>query len=883
MADDQVSQIVDMGFSQTDAIFALQKSNNDVTRAIEYIFSGQIETDRQANTWDESQFSKENWETAQNIPSDLNDNAISAFAPDTFYDAPHENENLDDRDLELQKAMSLSLQGHAPKAAANRVNLAGQETGMLKPALNANYDSSQWGMVTLDPSDEVLDTPTGCLRNLEEPPIIIPNSRNPCLAAYITIMHSIPLVRAAFLLFGLQLVGDYGFTDDWWDKALLYIPEVSQQYYDSLEIRQRILLLVETQRLMAFLENTGKEGEALRASAGLNNLVYALSSAQASLNMTNSLEDTLSAEDSAIVLFTRIWETILQMHGSALGVSEGLRRLVDRDRPVRKTIELSSEGGQVIDPAQPGLEEEFLFTTVVVIESDDQDEDVNSEERFTSMEVAVSKQTLEIYDSLNAAIDHLLWQSLKAKAYILSTAHILTISIRQESNRAGTGFDLPTEWYPDRYTYSFQHLMYSSIEDQARIEVEIQKLLDWRQKITEYGDHDVVALMSNTCKYFAEPEYHLGADGLSVKLEQLKASLEGYVGRIEDKLDLLRSQARELGNYMSSPEHTNGIDLEKEGLQFHKYNLVGVIVSDHHYYYRRKLPNLTQRTTADLIYLNDIEDEEMNRTYEWFRVLTLDSGGSETVITRVDESVVISTAKSEGEDGVTAVYASEVALDYIDNEDLVNDGLRQFIRLDNELLAPQLHKSSSTVSSDSSSSSLSAIELQVIDDSSAGQDSRNINENNNSNNDNESNNNNISINNSINKTSVVFIPDGGNETKVSTSALLDSSDSSSDSNSEMETTEYTSFAPDGAKWTSSISSDISGGSKNPRSQDFKRSAPVRKTSTTAVFSTEPVEFSVRHRGGSSSGKVYVQHAENVEDNDNPDSDEEMLQRMSKGS
>ncbi|KAK9384711.1 hypothetical protein V1515DRAFT_322222 [Lipomyces mesembrius] len=38
-----VEQIVDMGFSRSDAVVALQASNNDVGRAIDYIFSGKLD------------------------------------------------------------------------------------------------------------------------------------------------------------------------------------------------------------------------------------------------------------------------------------------------------------------------------------------------------------------------------------------------------------------------------------------------------------------------------------------------------------------------------------------------------------------------------------------------------------------------------------------------------------------------------------------------------------------------------------------------------------------------------------------------------------------------------------------------------------------------
>lgn len=132
--------------------------------------------------------------------------------------------------------------------------------GSLKPifgpANRDNYDNN-WAMVLHSTSTELIPDAAACARRREEdgPAIIKPLPSGNYLPALLTILHSIPSIRNAFLCPEASL-SDYNAGDEWW-KGNPSIPARTVEYGTEDESRD-LELLYETQRLMALLDSSNR-------------------------------------------------------------------------------------------------------------------------------------------------------------------------------------------------------------------------------------------------------------------------------------------------------------------------------------------------------------------------------------------------------------------------------------------------------------------------------------------------------------------------------------------------------------------------------------------------------------------------------------------------
>ena len=147
------------------------------------------------------------------------------------------------------------------------LNLPGQETGVTDasgqhfgPARQAHYDTSQWAMSLSGPrAQEILHNPVPELRKrvFGQPAFLKPALGKHVLPPLLTILHAIPMAREAFL-FRVHSISDYGHNSEWWDGVTIEIPKVVEldKTYDPDPDWDEIL--VEAQRLMAFLDHTDR-------------------------------------------------------------------------------------------------------------------------------------------------------------------------------------------------------------------------------------------------------------------------------------------------------------------------------------------------------------------------------------------------------------------------------------------------------------------------------------------------------------------------------------------------------------------------------------------------------------------------------------------------
>ncbi|KAK9381842.1 uncharacterized protein V2V93DRAFT_206723 [Kockiozyma suomiensis] len=316
---------------------------------------------------------------------------------------------------------------------------------------------------------------------------------------------------------------------------------------------------------------------------------------------------------------------------------------------------------------------------------------------------------------------------------------------------------------------------------------------------------------------------------------------------------------RSMANMFSEPSAVPENDEQSKKLQFHRYSLVGVIISDSSYFIRRRVASQTQlRNLMDVEehdMLEQCDSEQLPFSYEWFHVEYYEQGEQENglpFLTRpVNAEQVIEVARVQGLDGVTAIYASDTALDEV-NDMLPNPGLELFIKRDNELLDRELSQESASGSSDDDSalppfpgskeaaSDLISFDVNSVDSASL-----------------------VELEPEVDTT----MADTAGSSAVSThhlssgTAIADDDDGSEDAATFLQSQQARIY---------------------PRSMPEGHKGPIRKLSTTAVITSEPLpDTGASVHRGSSSGKVKVQHAENASEGEIGDSDEEMLSKMAK--
>ncbi|KAK9477527.1 hypothetical protein V1514DRAFT_333549 [Lipomyces japonicus] len=526
----------------------------------------------------------------------------------------------------------------------------GQESGIrFRPTIRSDYDEQQWSVAPLTHDANVSSyKPESSRRINDEPPLLRPSNRTAQLSALLTILHSIPLARASLLLYGKQLLNDYGIADKWWDNEIIFIPEFIESE-DKQETIFKVHLLAEVQRIIAFLDD---DGPSERAYASLDNLVFAWGRNQLNLDVSS-----LHYGES-MAAFLPEWLNIAKDYTESLDIS--------------------------------GLEDSLFFTEASL----DKEVDTNAvqHETFSTLDVSVTDESIRISDKLLGALDTLLWEE-EPDAYLSSVADIFTMIIRQENGRPGAGVDVPLVWYPDRYTKPFQKLMKQNNKQRSQLSLEIERLRQRRAKIDEYSGFNTRSLLKSTIAFYAKD---LNAAGNSTpkeidsstnptvqKLKALTTHLDLSINRIDAKIAQLESKLKLLTELFSEP--TSASDGGSYP-PFQKYVLSGVAFGEKKFYFR----NRPRRKSNKVTLIEELDDVSVEDEL-WLQVSYYDgssTGSFETKQVRFEH--VHEAMRSQGEDGVLVVYASEKALDQKYESVQVPSGLHEFLIKDQDLLDKEL-------------------------------------------------------------------------------------------------------------------------------------------------------------------------------------------------
>lgn len=243
-AEESIASIVDMGFSREEALNALSKSDNDVAKAIEYIFN--------------------------------HSPAVTAATGDPGH--------IEDADLARAMANSLGTgdgemqRGFYGPEPPQRTFSESPSKALIPASGTEYYEDNQWGTISLGGNSAQLVR----AREIGEPPLLVPAVETPYIAPLLVIMHCIPLARAALLDGGKSLLSDYGFDPNWWNGVYIETTDSGE----ALPVHSMPRFVAESQRLMAFLDGLSK-----RPYADIRNFVIRGAPPQLSQELAEDTSD----------------------------------------------------------------------------------------------------------------------------------------------------------------------------------------------------------------------------------------------------------------------------------------------------------------------------------------------------------------------------------------------------------------------------------------------------------------------------------------------------------------------------------------------------------------------------------------------------------------
>ena len=189
-----------------------------------------------------------------------------------------------------------------------------QETGVtyanpyFGPATQSHYDSEKWALTVAEAqTQEILLNPEAPDRQRSPgtPAFLKPSSTNDSLPPLIKILHAIPLAREA-LLNRSCLLNDYGQNSEWWDGTSIRGLRVIN-VDEGVDDVQHNDIIHETQRLIAFLDNTERAYGSADALIGLPAFRRAPESTASSFldSWKNATESSVDAESHAAIFSSR--------------------------------------------------------------------------------------------------------------------------------------------------------------------------------------------------------------------------------------------------------------------------------------------------------------------------------------------------------------------------------------------------------------------------------------------------------------------------------------------------------------------------------------------------------------------------------------------------
>ena len=390
----------------------------------------------------------------------------------------------------LKTALALSMGQKIP----------GQESGVLDtsrpyfgPAKREDYDSKDWTMTaTGSHTKEILlnPDPTDRKRENNMPAFLKPTPQGYQLSALIKILQAIPMAREA-LLSRENVINDYGYDTEWWDGTPIKVPKIVSlsQDYPYTEGEE---VIHETQRLVAFLEETDRAYGSSDVLAGLNGIHR-------------------PGHELVIANFLDGWQKAFQDSTPDLSLLDIFRSVGTK---------------QNLDEPEP-------------------------EERhpFFNFDLRIDEGIADKGQTLYEAIDDLLWagqsEASSDQVYLEKVADVFVIhATRVHEAGLGLGIKIPSVWYSDRYLQSSTEQVKEMQAGKAAVQTELARIDEQKAKLAESNGlvtTDAIKLLKIAAAYLEVSASNMNAiDEARTTLESDSAPLsrKSY-GRLADELKVI--------------------------------------------------------------------------------------------------------------------------------------------------------------------------------------------------------------------------------------------------------------------------------------------------------------------------------------------------------
>jgi hypothetical protein len=582
----------------------------------------------------------------------------------------------------VQEAIALSM-GQPPPGQENGVTGTGQQFG---PAQGEYHDTKRWAMTVSNATTrEIVDNPPAADRQRKpgEPAFLRPSARrgSESLAALLTIYHSIPLAREALLLPNYQQ-SNYGYDPQWWtgqhietSRTVSFHDHGAQYHLDDI--------IIEMQRLMAFLDGTTRAYASVDALADLQNHVK-------------------KDADSYLSRFLDAWS-----HGAMIR---------SRDDPLTQVF---SSHGIRSDPGN-------------VMQKD-----------FCCLEAMVDP---DIEPSFVDILDNVIWSDPSMggplhDVWLDRIGEIMTLKLADPKKKQGKlDVEIPTVWYPDRYMEHFRELSHDMRVRRWCTQTEIRRLehsrtgiltcpvigrqenLDIKKVLLDAAERAPVVIKNQLSQATVGPAMSSAALS-SEDVNECVKGLQGLVARIELKAAQIESIKEELTAHCKAITAELTMPSAEPSISpYHRYTLRGVSTKEHIVY--------LLRPTVEVMPYSE-HNGSNSRPWQWWRISlsneeaeakqkppvvygpsprplpnskATDSIGASIpystwptserdgnlvayAIRKVSEEEVLRAARVEG-DSVTLVYASDKAVNY--QGSALSRPLQLFVNADNKVFDSEL-------------------------------------------------------------------------------------------------------------------------------------------------------------------------------------------------
>ncbi|KGM91596.1 uncharacterized protein PADG_12276 [Paracoccidioides brasiliensis Pb18] len=583
---------------------------------------------------------------------------------------------------ELQRAVALSLNAELAGNGDISIDEGGQETGVVQlhtnhtsfgPATKSHYEETAWALTLLDTTARdvcIHPDPEERKRAINEPAFLRPSADMEYLAGFVTILHAIPLAREALLLRD-KVIRDYGNDPQWWNGQPINLPAsvtlADDGYMDEDEPN---VLLLETQRLMAFLDSTHR----------------AFGSADILANLDYSRSD--NSDDYSIGQFLESWQI-----SAVTATPDNQLATIFSSMASKRPFSINDEP----------IDREFLTLTLSVYPE-------YAETLYDVMDTSMWN------DSMESELDDI---------WIDRIGEVFSLRLDAAGDQKSVNVKIPAVWYPDRYMEACRDISRDIRKKRIEAYIEIERLHDLMQRfstlrIGDYTSHiknsfnlAVNALQVASRNNLANGS-HEDADTPDQTIVSHEAAMDlanelrGLTEKIDEKLQCLEERKYEalaaLRRY--SKELTTPSD-DPTKPPHNKYTLRGVCTLPHVTYVLRRCKKLVDDTD---------ESTSTNPTpdaWQWWRIsfsvddakarhaeatqtpirprvpLPTNADVAGYTVRPVREIEVLRAAKDESR-SVILVYANENAVNF--KERPLPPELQAFVDADNKAFGTELEE-----------------------------------------------------------------------------------------------------------------------------------------------------------------------------------------------